>query len=154
MKFFPLLTVVLFLSIPLIEIYLMIQIGSVIGAGWTVFAIVATAVIGVTLIRRQGFGVYQRMHRSMENGELPAMEIFEGLALLISGLLLLTPGFITDSFGFLILVSPLRRWFVLNLLKRHFIQQVDGAGVHAVHRRTEIHRQQRPIDGDFRRLDD
>ena len=151
MRAFPLFAI-LFLSIPLIEIYLMIQVGSVIGAGWTVLAIIATAVIGAGLIRQQGFGVYQRMNRNMASGELPAMEIFEGLALLISGLMLLTPGFITDAIGFLILIPPLRQWFVLNMLKKHFIQQVDGD--FTVHRHSEIRHKKTHIEGDYRRLDE
>jgi len=153
MRAFPLLAI-LFLSFPLLEIYVMIQVGSEIGAGWTVLAIIATAVIGAGLIRQQGFGVYQRMNRNMANGELPAMEILEGFALLISGLMLLTPGFITDAIGFFILVPPLRQWLVLNMLKKHFIQQVDTDSAYSVHRHTEVRHQQRPIDGEYKRLDD
>ena len=144
---FPLLALA-FLAIPLIEIYVMIQIGSVIGAGWTVLSIVATAVIGAFIIRLQGFGVYQRMNRSMEAGELPAMEMLEGLALLVAGLLLLTPGFITDALGFLLLVPPLRKKLVLGMLKKFFIQQV-GPGAPSS---GPAGRQ--PIEGDYRRLDD
>lgn len=111
----------LFILAPVAEIWLMIDIGSVIGAGWTVLAIIATAIIGGTLVRYQGLGVYTRMNLSASRGELPAMEMIEGLSLLISGVLLLTPGFITDTIGFLILIPPLRRWFALNMLKRFFI---------------------------------
>jgi UPF0716 protein FxsA len=150
---FPLL-VILFLSLPLIEIYVMIQIGSVIGAGWTVLAIVATAVLGAALIRRQGFGVYMRMNNSMAKGELPAMEMIEGLALLIAGLMLLTPGFITDAIGFLLLVPALRQALALSLLKSHFIQRVDPGDVQARYRHTEVHHQKGPIDGEYRRIDD
>jgi len=152
-NFFPLLAI-LFLSLPLIEIYFMIQIGSVIGAGWTVLAIISTAVLGAALIRRQGFGVYMRMNSSLEKGDIPAMEMLEGLALLVSGLMLLTPGFITDSMGFLLLVPPLRQWLVLNLLKRHFIQQVDVTGTQTKYRHSELGQKKGPIDGDYRRIDD
>jgi len=139
----------LFILAPVAEIWLMIDIGSVIGAGWTVLAIIATAIIGATLVRYQGLGVYTRMNLSASRGELPAMEMIEGLALLISGVLLLTPGFITDTMGFLILIPPLRRWFALNMLKRFFIitNGVDpgsdgdtGAGP-------------KTIEGEFRRID-
>ena len=105
MKGFPLL-VLLFISAPLIEIWLMINIGSVIGAGWTILAIIATAMIGASLVRLQGLGVYARMHQSTQRGEIPAMEMIEGLTLFISGVLLLTPGFITDALGFLLLIPP------------------------------------------------
>jgi UPF0716 protein FxsA len=152
-NFFPLLAI-LFLSLPLIEIYFMIQIGSVIGAGWTVLAIISTAVLGAALIRRQGFGVYMRMNSSLEKGEIPAMEMLEGLALLVSGLMLLTPGFITDATGFLLLVPPLRQWLVLNLLKRHFIQQVDVTGTQTKYTHSELGQRKGPIDGDYRRIDE
>ena len=149
MKGFPLL-LVLFIAAPLVEIWLMINIGSVIGAGWTILAIIATAMIGASLVRLQGLGVYTRMHQSAQRGEIPAMEMIEGLSLFISGVLLLTPGFITDALGFLILVPPLRRWFALNMLKRFFI--VPNATMHP----GDMHQADieiKTIEGEFRRID-
>jgi len=139
----------LFILAPIAEIWLMIDIGSVIGAGWTVLIIIATAIIGASLVRYQGLGVYTRMNLSASRGELPAMEMIEGLSLLISGALLLTPGFITDTLGFLILIPPLRRWFALNMLKRFFIVP-NGAnptsdGGASVTTTT--------IEGEYRRID-
>jgi UPF0716 protein FxsA len=124
MRVFPF-ALLLFILVPIIEIWLMIDIGSVIGAGWTVLAIISTAIIGASLVRYQGIGIYSRLNQTVQRGEIPAMEMIEGLTLLISGALLLTPGFITDALGFLILIPPLRRWFALNMLKRFFI--VPGA---------------------------
>jgi UPF0716 protein FxsA len=124
MRGFPF-ALLLFILVPIIEIWLMIDIGSVIGAGWTVLAIISTAIIGASLVRYQGIGIYSRLNQTIQRGEIPAMEMIEGLTLLISGALLLTPGFITDALGFLILIPPLRRWFALNMLKRFFI--VPGA---------------------------
>jgi UPF0716 protein FxsA len=124
MRGFPF-ALLLFILVPIIEIWLMIDIGSVIGAGWTVLAIISTAIIGASLVRYQGIGIYSRLNQTVQRGEIPAMEMIEGLTLLISGALLLTPGFITDALGFLILIPPLRRWFALNMLKRFFI--VPGA---------------------------
>ncbi len=139
----------LFILAPVAEIWLMIDIGSVIGAGWTVLAIITTAIIGATLVRYQGIGVYTRMNQSASRGELPAMEMIEGLALFISGILLLTPGFITDTVGFLILIPPLRRWFALNMLKRFFIipnaaNPTSGDDPSA---------DPKTIEGEFRRID-
>ncbi len=137
----------LFILAPIAEIWLMIDIGSIIGAGWTVLSIIATAIIGGTLVRYQGLGVYTRMNLSASRGELPAMEMIEGMALLISGLLLLTPGFITDTIGFLILIPPLRRWFALNMLKRFFI--VPNAGSPG----DGSDNGPKTIEGEFRRID-
>ena len=82
-----------FLLVPLLEIYLLIEIGSVIGAAWTVAGVVGTAVVGAALVRRQGLAALGRVRSATEAGELPAITIIEGLALLVAGALLLTPGF-------------------------------------------------------------
>lgn len=108
---------VLFLIVPLIEIFFLIQVGQVIGAGWTIFLVVATAVIGAFLLRLQGFQTLHRAQTSMARGELPATEMLEGLCLLISGALLLTPGFVTDALGFLLLTPPVRQLLIKQLLK-------------------------------------
>ena len=144
---------ILILLVPLIEIWLMIDIGSVIGAGWTVLAIIATAIIGASLVRLQGFGVYTRMQHSANRGELPAMEMIEGLSLFISGVLLLTPGFITDALGFLILIPPLRRWFALNLLKRFFIVPMPGQPTGSAGNGQGSTVDIKTIEGEFRRID-
>jgi len=104
---------VLFLLVPLMEIYVLIQVGDVIGAGWTIFAVVATAVIGAVLLRQQGFSTLQRAQNSMDQGQIPATAMFEGVMLLFSGALLLTPGFVTDSIGFALLVPAIRA-FIIN----------------------------------------
>lgn len=98
-----------FLVIPTAEIYLLIQIGQFIGAGWTIFGVVATAVIGAWLIRIQGILTLHRALESLRRKEVPAIELIEGLFLLICAALLITPGFVTDSIGFLCLVTPVRR---------------------------------------------
>lgn len=129
----------LFLLVPLIEIYFLIQVGEVIGAGWTIFLVVATAVIGAFLLRMQGLSTLQRAQMSMSQHQLPAMEMMEGVALLISGGLLLTPGFFTDTFGFILLVPPFRQALLKKMMqsgqfsmhssmheRRHFGQDRDS----------------------------
>lgn len=106
-----------FLLIPIIEIYLLIQVGQVIGAGWTIFCVVGTAVLGAYLLRLQGFSTLSRAQTSMAQGQIPAMEMMEGLCLLVSGALLLTPGFATDTLGFLLLVPPFRKWMIKQMLQ-------------------------------------
>jgi UPF0716 protein FxsA len=108
---------VLFLIVPLVEIYFLIQVGQVIGAGWTIFLVVATAVIGALLLRLQGFQTLHRAQTSMAQGQIPATEMLEGLCLLISGALLLTPGFVTDTVGFLLLTPPVRQALIKQMLK-------------------------------------
>jgi len=106
----------------MIEIYFLIKVGSIIGAGWTVFAVIATAVIGAGLLRIQGLSTLQRAQISIAKGEVPAVAMLEGVALALSGLLLLTPGFFTDTIGFLLLIPPLRQAVIARMLKNRQFQ--------------------------------
>ena len=114
---FPIVAVI-FLVVPIVEIYLLIQVGQVIGAGWTIFLVVLTAVIGVALLKRQGLSTLNRAQRKLEANELPAGEILEGMGLLVAGALLLTPGFFTDAVGFLLLFPPTRILLVRAVASR------------------------------------
>ncbi|MCK5697643.1 MAG: FxsA family protein [Gammaproteobacteria bacterium] len=107
---------VLFIGVPLIEIYLLIEVGGVIGALPTILAVLLTAILGVTLIRIQGFSTLQKAQASINQGIAPAKEIFEGIMLLFSALCLLIPGFFTDTIGFLLLIPPLRSWLASAFL--------------------------------------
>ena len=116
----------LFLLVPVIEIYLLIQVGSVIGAGWTILAIIGTAVLGAFLLKQQGIATLNRVQSTLQQGEIPAIEMVEGLVLLVSGALLLTPGFFTDTLGFLALIPQLRRSFIIWAMKHvNVIQNVQ-----------------------------
>lgn len=110
--------IVLFLVVPLVEIYLLIEIGQVIGALSTVALCVLTAVIGGGLLRLQGFQTMRRAQDNLQRGQLPAIELFEGVALAIGGALLLTPGFATDVFGFLCLIPWTRRMLIRAAMRR------------------------------------
>ncbi len=114
---FPLLAVI-FLVVPIVEIYLLIQVGQVIGAGWTVLLVVLTAVVGVALLKHQGLSTLNRAQQKVDTGELPAREILEGMGLLVAGALLLTPGFFTDAVGFLLLFPPSRIYLVRAIMSR------------------------------------
>ena len=111
-----------FLLVPLAEIYVLIQVGSVIGALATVALVVFTAILGATLIRAQGLATVARIRASLDRGEVPAVEILEGACLLVAGALLLTPGFVTDTVGFLLLLPMLRRSMILGLLEHGVIR--------------------------------
>jgi len=87
----------LFLLIPLLEIYLLIKVGGIIGALPTVFIVVFTAVLGAWLLRIQGLSTLMRVRSTLAQGGIPAVEMLEGAVLLVAGALLLTPGFFTDA---------------------------------------------------------
>ncbi len=114
---FPVLALI-FLIVPLLEIYILIQVGQVIGALWTVFFVVLTAVIGIQLLKQQGLSTLMRAQQKLSTGELPAEEMLEGFALVIAGAFLLTPGFFTDAFGFLLLIPPTRKLMIRALTTR------------------------------------
>ncbi len=107
-----------FIIIPLIEIVLLIQVGGAIGVLATVFIVIATAVVGTSLLHRQGFSVLARANEAMQEGKVPLESVLEGVFLLIAGAFLLTPGLLTDCFGFLLLVPPVRRAIAAWSLKK------------------------------------
>lgn len=117
-RIFPLL-VTIFLIVPIIEIYILIQVGGLIGVIPTIGLVVLTAVIGAALLRTQGLHTYLRFNQALGEGRLPAAEILEGVALLIGGALLLTPGFFTDTIGFICLIPFSRRALIAWLTARY-----------------------------------
>jgi UPF0716 protein FxsA len=108
MKIFQLLFL-LVLIVPFVEIYLLLQVGAIIGALPTIILVVFTALLGSWLLKQQGFATLQRFQTSLNNGEIPAYEMIEGPIILVGGALLLTPGFVTDLLGFACLIPQLRR---------------------------------------------
>lgn len=108
----------LFIVVPVVELYCIISVGEHIGALWTVVLVLLTAFIGVNLLRFQGMTTLARAQRNMAQGKMPAMEMMEGVALALAGVLLLTPGFITDTIGFLLLIPPSRRAIIRYLMSR------------------------------------
>ena len=99
----------LFVIVPILEMVVLIKVGGIIGALPTIALVCLTAVIGASLIRQQGFSTLQRAQVRAARGELPAQEMLDGMCLAAGGALLLTPGFITDAFGFTLLIPGLRR---------------------------------------------
>lgn len=108
----------LFIGTPLLEIYLFIKVGGLIGAVPTVLAVVLTAVVGVSMLRVQGMNTLARFRNTAAHGEPPAFELLEGVILLVGGALLLTPGFFTDAVGFLCLLRTTRLWMVRHVVRR------------------------------------
>lgn len=108
-----------FTLIPLIELYLLIKVGSLVGAGPTVLIVVGTGVVGTYLARQQGFQVWRGINQSLNQGEFPAEKLVDGLLVLGAGLLLITPGILTDLVGFLMLI-PLTRGIFRRWLSARF----------------------------------
>jgi len=118
----------LFIIIPLVELYFIIAVGEQIGAFWTVILVLLTAFIGVNLLRVQGMSTLMRAQQNMAQGQTPAMEMMEGIALAVAGILLITPGFITDSIGFLLLFPASRRAIIRYMMARSVMHSGGFSG--------------------------
>lgn len=118
-----------FIAVPLLEMLLLFEVADLIGGLWTILLVILTAVIGVQILRQQGFSTLLRANQRMQEGALPAQEIVEGLLLACAGALLLTPGFITDTLGFLCLTPPVRRLVASKILSSGwFVMGGSGGG--------------------------
>lgn len=145
---FPVL-LLLFLLIPLAEIYFLIVVGGWIGALPTVLLVVLTAVAGAALARYQGIATLQRLQATLARGEAPAIEMLEGVFLLAGALLLLTPGFFTDLAGFACLLPPSRRALALWGLRHTVAAPSAGRPAGSADPHST-----RTIEGEYRREDD
>jgi len=123
---------ILFTIIPIAELYLIIKIGGMIGALNTVLIIFLTAVIGAYLAKTQGFIVIRKIKQALNEGHLPARELFDGLFVLLGGFTLITPGFLTDFIG-LSMLFPLTRMLYIKLAVR-IIQNKIETGQWRIHR--------------------
>lgn len=144
---FALLALVFF-SVPLIELSLLIKVGGVIGVGWTLALVVLSAAAGAWLLRMQGLQTLRRAQAVLDEGGLPAMEILEGVALLVAGALLLTPGFVTDGVGLCLLLPGLRRRLLARVARNLVVRSASGGPGPA-----RPPRQGQTIEGEFTRED-
>ena len=134
----------LFIGLPLIELYILIQVGAGIGAFSTILLSILTAVLGAWLVRHQGFSVLRRVRELLDRHEVPAIEVVDGALLLVAGLCLLLPGFVTDGCGFMLLIPPLRRILIIRVLG---VRPVPAPPPDMTHPEAKI----RVIEGEFRR---
>jgi UPF0716 protein FxsA len=106
---------VAFVVVPLLEIFVLVQVGQVIGAGWTIALLLLDAVLGTWLIKHEGARAWRSLRDALQSGRVPAAEIADGALILVGGTLMLAPGFITDVFGIL-LILPFTRPIFRRLL--------------------------------------
>ncbi len=143
-----LLLLLLFIGLPLFELYFLIQVGSELGAIPTIALSVFTAVLGGMLVRVQGITTLMRVRATLERDEVPAVEMLEGALLLVAGFFLLLPGFFTDFVGFLCLIPSVRRAMVLFFLRRSGTMRKPPPTGGARPPGPKV------IEGEFRREDD
>lgn len=114
----------LFVLLPLVELALLLQVGRLIGLGWTLALVIATGFLGATLARRQGLRAWLAIQVELQRGRMPGGALVDGLLILIGGIVLLTPGILTDLAGFALLI-PGTRAIVKRLLRRRFERAID-----------------------------
>lgn len=117
---------ILFIVMPLVELFVIIQVGQVVGPLWTVLALLVFSLLGAALVKREGLRAWTRVREVLAEGRLPAEEVVDGALVLLAGALLLTPGFLTDGFGFFLLIPPSRA--LVNRAIRSKVRFTVGLG--------------------------
>lgn len=152
---------VLFIIIPIIEIALLIQVSEVIGGFATIALVVITAILGAKMVKQQGMGALQNAQAQMAQGQMPAQELFTGICVIIAGVLLLTPGIMTDVFGLLLLTPAIRNKLAAGLASQATVRMSAGMQQNQAcftHQHDASHDHQQTnqpttIDGEFERKD-
>jgi UPF0716 protein FxsA len=120
---------VLFVVVPLLEIYLVVQAGQAIGIGWTILILVADSILGAVLLKREGAAAWRALRDAMASYRMPARELADGALVLVGGTLLLTPGFMTDAVGFFFILPftrPLARRALTAVVTRKLLGGPGG----------------------------
>ena len=135
----------LFLIVPLAELYVILKVGDAIGIGWTILLLVADSLLGSWLLRSQGRAVWRRFNEILAQGRVPHREVIDGVLVIFGGALLITPGFLTDIVGLALLLPPTRA-----VVRRVLVRRM-GWGVVAVAGRP---RRDYDVEGSAREYDD
>jgi UPF0716 protein FxsA len=131
---------VLFVVVPLTEIYLIVQLGQVIGAWWTILLIIGSGILGSVLVRREGRRAWRALQEALSSGRMPAKELADGALILVGGTLLITPGFLSDVVGLAVilpLTRPLSRRVLARVIGRRMTVMTTGPGRRPGHRQGD-----------------
>jgi UPF0716 protein FxsA len=122
---------VAFVVVPIVEIYVLIQVGQVIGPWWTILLLIADSILGTWLIKREGSRAWLALRTALDSGRMPARELADGALILVGGTLMLSPGFVTDAFGILLILPvtrPLFRRLLTGIVTRRLVVLGTGSG--------------------------
>jgi len=142
----------IFVVVTLAEIYVLVSVGQAIGGLSTVLLVIITAFIGSSLLRQQGWSTMAKAQQSMAEGRTPAMEMLEGVVILVSGILLLTPGFLTDGLGLLGLMPWSRHYFINHFLEKNAERVFRSRNSVFIHRSDSAetkNKKDETIEGEF-----
>jgi UPF0716 protein FxsA len=115
---------ILFLIVPLAELYLILKVGDTIGIGWTILLLVADSLLGSWLLRTQGRAVWRRFNEILAQGRVPHREVIDGVLVIFGGAFLITPGFLTDIVGLVLLLPPTR-----SVVRRYLARRLGRGAV-------------------------
>jgi len=151
----PVVLFTIFVIVPIVEIYVIIQVGQVIGAWWTVLLLVVDSIFGAWLIKHEGGRAWRGLREALEDGRMPATELADGALILVGGTLLMTPGFLTDIAGLFCILPftrPLARRVLARLITRRLVQGFgpEASGLGAPRSRPGRPDRADPLDGDLR----
>ena len=121
--------ILLFTIVPVLELAILIKVGTYIGVGPTILVVILTGVLGAALAKIQGLGVLRKIQDNLNDGIIPASHLFDGLLIFIAAALLLTPGLLTDATGFFLLV-PYSRNFLKRWLRRKADEMIHSSNIH------------------------
>ena len=121
------LLLLLFIVVPIAELAVIIQVGQAIGVWWTIAILVADPILGSLLMRSQGRAAWRRFNEALQAGRAPAREVLDGVLVIFGGALLLTPGFLTDIFGLVLLIPPTRAVVRAVLVRRFADRMIASA---------------------------
>jgi UPF0716 protein FxsA len=151
-----LLLIVVFIVVPLAELYVILKVGDAIGIGWTLLILVADSVLGSMLLKSQGRAVWRRFNEAVQAGRVPHSEIIDGVLIIFGGAFLITPGFLTDIVGLLFLLPPTRagiRRVTRRAIERRTVVRVTGAAVREGRRHARDDTGYHDVDGTATEVD-
>ena len=119
----------LFTVVPVAELYLLFEVSDIIGGWDTILLVIVTGIVGAYMARSQGLSIIMNTQKQLAQGQIPTDHIVHGFLVFIGGILLVTPGFVTDIFG-LSLVFPLTRVLYINSVKKYFKNKITSGNIH------------------------
>jgi UPF0716 protein FxsA len=121
-----------FILVPILEIYVIIQVGQVIGAWWTILLLIADSIFGSWLVKHEGRRAWEALTTTIQSGRMPARELADAALILVGGTLMISPGFVTDIAGMLLILPftrPVARRVLTRVVARRFVEvRYDGRG--------------------------
>ena len=150
--FFKFLPFFIFIGIPIIEVILFIKVGKYIGLWNTIFIIIITGVIGAILVKSQGISILNKAFEEIKLNKMPILSIFEGIAILIAGAFLITPGFLTDTLGCILLIPKTR-----NLIITHITSYLKKKAIYkekTTYYSNEKNNENKTFEGNFKEIKD